>query len=131
MEPQVETPQHFNEPLMHERFGPQHQDPIRPSAQEQAVHNEAGFDGFSKSHFVREHHACGMSVSHLLRDVKLVRNEINATAEESAHRRLAREVKQIKCAATKLKGCRGIKSSSKQTLLRPTQTDVVAQLCFG
>ena len=105
MEPHVEAPEHFHEPLVHERFRHQHQDPVGPSAEQQAMEDETGLDGFSKPHFVREHHARGVPVGDLLRDVKLVRNQVNAAAEESAHRRLARAVEQLQRAAAKLKRC--------------------------
>jgi hypothetical protein len=42
-------------------------------------------------------------VGDLVRDVKLVRNQINASTEESSHRGFARAVEQFKRAATKIK----------------------------
>src|SRR6266404_4902327 len=131
MEPHVEAPEHFHEPLVHERFRNQHQDPICPSAQEQTMQDKTGLNRFSKPHLVRQHHTRGLTVGDLLRDVKLVRDEINSTTQESAYWRLARAVEQIKRAAPKLKSCRGIKASRKQTLLRSTQTEAVVQLGFG
>ena len=131
VQPHVEASEHLHEPLMHERFGHQHQDAIRPSTQEQAVQDQAGLDGFAQAHFVREHHPCGMTVGDLLRDVKLVRDEVNAPPKESAHRRLARAVEQLQRATAQLKGGGVIKASRKQALLRTTQTEAVAQLCFG
>ena len=103
IQPDVEAPQHFHEPLMHERFGHQHQNAIGPSTQQQTMQDQTGLDGFSQADFIREHHARGMPVGDLLRDVKLVRNQIDATADKSAHRRFARAVKQIQGAATKFK----------------------------
>src|ERR1035438_1972632 len=95
------------------------------------MQDETGLDRLSKPNFVREHHARGVTGGDLLRDVKLVRYEVDAAAEESAHRGLARAVNQIKRAAAKLKRGRGIKASRKQALLRPPQTEAVAQLGFG
>ena len=131
MQPHVEAAEHFHEPLVDERFRHQYQDAIRPSAQQQAMQDQTGLDGFSKPHFVREHHARGVPVGDLLGDVKLVRNQINAAADESAHRGFARAVEQIQRAATQLKRRRGIKAARQQTLLRPPQTEAVAQLGFG
>src|ERR1039457_7228895 len=131
MEPHVEAPEHFYEPLVHKRFRDQHQDPVGPSAEQQAMEDETGLDGLSKSHFVQEHYARGVPVGDLLGDIELVRNEVNAAAEKSAHRGLARAVEQLQSAAAQLKRCRGIKGSRKQTLLRPPETEAVAPLGFG
>src|ERR1039458_5901226 len=86
---------------------------------------------FPSPPFVQEHYAPGAPVGDLLGDIELVRNEVNAAAEKSAHRGLARAVEQLQSAAAQLKRCRGIKASRKQTLLRPPQTEAVAQLGFG
>src|SRR5262245_16747931 len=95
------------------------------------MQNEACFDGFSESHLVREHHPCGVPVGDFLRDIKLVRNQVDAATEESSHRGLSRAMKQLECESAKLERFRRIKASGKQTLLRPTQTETVAELRLG
>ena len=63
-----------------------------------------------------------MTIGDLVRDVKLVRNQINPAAEESAHWRFARGVKQFQRAATERKLYRGVKATGKETFLRASQT---------
>jgi len=42
VKPQIETPQQFHEPLMHERFRDQDKNSIRPSGQQQAMQDQTG-----------------------------------------------------------------------------------------
>ena len=116
---------------MHERFRYQHQDAIGPSAQQQTMQDQTRFDCFSQSHFIRQHHAWGVTVGDLMCDVKLMRNQINAAAAESAHRRFSGTVLQFQRAPTQQKRRRSVKPPCDQTLLWSLQTDTVANLGFG
>ena len=95
------------------------------------MQDQARLNGFSQSHFIRQHHARCVPVGDLLRDVKLMRNQINAAAHESAHLRIAGTVEQFQGAAAQCKSSRGVEASCQQTLLWSLQTDTVAYLIFG
>jgi hypothetical protein len=72
-----------------------------------------------------------MPAGDLLRDVKLMRNQINAAAARIRAPEICGAVQQFQRAATQRKRRRGVKSPCQQTLLRPLQTDTVAHLGFG
>jgi hypothetical protein len=85
VQPDVETAEHFDEPLMHERFRHQHEDAFRPAGEQQAVENQAGFDGLAEAHFVGEQDPGRVSRADGLGDVELMRNQIDAAPDEAAH----------------------------------------------
>ena len=88
-QPQIETPQQFDEPLVHQRFGHQNQRAFGAANGEQALEDQAGLDGFAETHFIREQHARDLPARDFVENVELVRNQIDATAEKPAHFRLA------------------------------------------
>ena len=70
---------------MNERLRHQDQNPLRPSAAEQPVHDQARLDGFSKPHLIRQQHPRQKARGHLVRDRELVGDEVDARAHEAAH----------------------------------------------
>src|SRR3954447_6789397 len=94
------------------------------------MQNQTRLDRFTQAHFIGEHHTRGVSAGNLLRDVKLVWNQIDASANKSANGRFTRTMEHFQSAATQLKRPEVIEASGKQTFLRSLQTDEVAQLRF-
>jgi len=131
MEPHVEAPEHFHEPLMHERFRNHTRIRFaRPLKSKRCRIRQASIV-FPRPTSSDQHHARGLTVGDLLCDVKLVRDEINSTAQESAHWRLARAVEQIKRKAPKLKRFRSIKTAANKRSCGPTQTEAVIHSASG
>jgi hypothetical protein len=52
------------------------------------MQDQAGFDSFAKADFVREKYAGGEAAYDFGSNIELVRNEIDAAADEAAHVRL-------------------------------------------
>ena len=48
--------------------------------------NEAGLNGLSQAHFIGKQHAWRQAIAHLAGNVELVRDEVDAAANEPAHR---------------------------------------------
>jgi hypothetical protein len=85
VEPEVEAPQQFHEPLVHQGFRYQNQHALCPPGQNQPVEDEAGFNGFSQADFVRKEHSGCEPCGDFGRNVKLVRNQIDAATQETAY----------------------------------------------
>ena len=85
---QIEFAEHFDEPLMHERFRDDDQDPFDLFAHQQAVKDEARFDRFAQSDFVGKQNARRIAFAQFLRDVELMRDEIDSAPDEAQRRRL-------------------------------------------
>ena len=96
MHPHVEAAEQLHEPLVYERFRHQDQDPVRPSAQQQAMQDQTCLDGFAQADFVGQQDAGRVPVGDLLGDINLMWDQVNAAAYESAYRRLARAVEQFR-----------------------------------
>ena len=54
---QIEAPQQFHEPLMHQRVRHENQYPLRAVRQDQPMQNQAGLDGFAQADFIGEQEA--------------------------------------------------------------------------
>ena len=85
VEPQVEPAQEFREPLVNERLGHEDQRALNPAGLDQAMKDQARFDGFPQSDFIGEQNPRDQPAGHLGSNVKLVRNEVDAPPDKSAH----------------------------------------------
>src|SRR5690349_12515018 len=89
VEPEIKSAQEFDEPLMDERFGNKDEDALRPARGDQPMQDQTSFDRFPKTHFIRQQHARPQAGRYLGGDVELMRDELDASPDESAHGRLA------------------------------------------
>lgn len=81
-----ETAEEFDEPLVDKGVGGEDEDAGDFAGEEEAVEDEAGFDGFAEADFVGEEDAGGVAAADFGGDVKLMGEEVDAPAEESANR---------------------------------------------
>jgi len=83
-EDKIEAAQELDKPLVHQRFGYQDEDAVDAADGEQPVQDKGGLDGLAQTGFVGEEHpgirTGGDGVGH----IELVRDQIDAAAEESA-----------------------------------------------
>ena len=80
---QVETAEKLDEPLVNERPGHQDQDAGGDTAEMKPVEDQAGFDGFAKSHLIGQQHPRMKPARGFGDDGKLVWNQVDARAGES------------------------------------------------
>ncbi len=83
----IEAAVHFHQPLMHELRRRDDQYARRLTGHEQAMKDQTRFDGFTKSHFIRQQYARMISRSDFIGDGNLMRKKIHARTGESAHTR--------------------------------------------
>jgi hypothetical protein len=81
-ERQVESPEHLDEPLIHQRLGNEDQDARGLAAPQESMDDESRFDCFPKANFVREKGARPRPGRDLPRDSELVGDELNPAAEK-------------------------------------------------
>ena len=124
-EGQLEPPQQLHEPLMHQRLGHQDQHPLRPAGEDQAVEDQARFDRFSQPHLIRQQHPRPRPVRHLIRDEKLVRDQIHPRPRQPAHRRGAHHRPPPQRLAPQVEIARLVQLPAEKPLLRFAETDGV------
>ena len=84
----METAVQFDEPLMHQCIRHQHEHPLGAAGEVQTMQDQTGLDGFAQTHLIRQQHARHETPGDLTGDVHLMRQQIHASAHESAHWRL-------------------------------------------
>ena len=83
-EPEIEAAEEFDEPLVCERFGYENEGALHFADGEEALEDEAGLDGFAEADLVGEEDARDLARGDFLEQIKLVRDEFEASAEETA-----------------------------------------------
>ena len=86
-EMQVETPDHFDEPLVNQVLRDHDQDASGAMCEQLLVHDQTGLDGLAKADFVGQKHPRCMAFADLVGNVELVRYQAGTGARESNHRR--------------------------------------------
>ena len=86
VEPQVETAQQFEKPLVHERFRHDDEHALRATGEQQPVEDQAGLDRLAEADFVGKEHAGNQAPGHLRGDAELVGQQIDASAEQTRGR---------------------------------------------
>jgi hypothetical protein len=117
-EPEIEAAEQLDEPLVRERFGDENEDAFRLTDGEEALEDEAGLDGFAEAHFVGEEHARQLARGDLVENVELVRDEFEATAEETAHVGLAEFCLGLERAVAEVEDFAGVGLTGHEALLR-------------
>jgi hypothetical protein len=85
-EEQIEAAQELHEPLVNQRLRHEHQHARRAPGEVQAVQDQARLDRFAEPDLVCQQHAWQQTAGDFARDRKLVRNEIDPSPHEAAHR---------------------------------------------
>ena len=92
---------------------------------------QARLDRLAQPHLVGKQHTGGQARTHLMGNVKLVRDEVNPPADEAASRRLSTAVCHLQRPAPKGKDVGVIEMASSQTFLRAMKAYPVAQVGLG
>ena len=90
--------------------------------------NEAGLNGLAQAHFIGKQHAWRQAVAHLSGNIELVRDQVDAAANEPAHRRLAPLMHHLQCAATQRMHRCVIKVPAAKAIFGAVHADAVAKL---
>ena len=75
------------------------------------MQDQAGLDGFAQAHLVRQQHPRSVTRADLVGNVKLMGNQVDAAADESAHWRLAAMMLMLERPVAQLKICRLVGSA--------------------
>jgi hypothetical protein len=94
------------------------------------VDDQAGFDGFAKTHFICQQDPRHQSPGHFCGDIKLVGNEIDAAADKSTHWGFSTVMLISQCSHPQIEHFRRIKPTGQQALLGFAKTDGIAQFRF-
>ena len=130
VKPQVEAAQQFHEPLVDQRLRHENQRPPHSPRLEQPMHNQARLNRLAQAHFIRQQNPRSQPPRHLGREIKLMRQQINAPAGEPAHRRLPPTMLMPQRSAAQVERSRRIHHAIEQSLLGPAEGKRVAQLCL-
>src|SRR5262249_35115862 len=128
VEPEIEASQELHEPLMNKRFRDKDQRPFHTPRQDQPMKNQAGFDRFTKPHFICEQDARSKPARDFGTNVKLMRNEIDASPGESADPRFAAAVLMFQCGHSKIEGFRRIEMTEEEPFLGFVEADPIAEI---
>jgi hypothetical protein len=80
---EVKAAEHFDEPLIDEGFGDEDECAGGAATEEEAVEDEAGFDGFAEADFIGEEDPGGVAGGDGVGDVELMGDEIDSGADET------------------------------------------------
>src|SRR5215475_7664009 len=130
VKPEIETPEQFNEPLMHQRFGNKNEGALHTAGEYQSMQDEAGFDCLSQAHFIGEQHTWSKPRSNFRCDIKLMRNQVNAPADKSPDFRFPDTMLQLECGNPQIERCRRIKLAKGEPFFRLTEADRIAEFAF-
>ncbi len=130
-EPEVEAAQEFDEPLVGEGFGDEDEDAAGFADGEQALQDEAGFDGFAETDFIGEEYAGDLARGDFVEDVDLVRDEFEASAEVAAHVGLAEAGLCLECAQAQVKNFSGLDLAGEEAFGRGTDAGDVGEFVFA
>src|SRR5690349_3826698 len=95
------------------------------------MQDETGFYCLSQTHFVGQQHTWRKPRSNFRCDVKLMRNQVDAAADESTHFRFPDPMLQLKCGDPQIERCRRIKLAKGDAFFRFTEADRIAEFAFA
>lgn len=72
-ETQIETAQHFDQPLMLQGFWHNNQHAFCRARKQLLMQDHPGFNGFAQTHFICQQYARRMTATHIVGDVELMR----------------------------------------------------------
>ena len=131
VEPEIEPPQQLHEPLVHQRIRHEDQHTLGAAREDQPMEDEAGFDRFAQAHFIRQQHAWQKPPGHFRRDVELVRDQVDAPADEPAHGRLPATMLLLQRGQPQVEEFGRIELPREQAFLGFVEADGVAQIRFA
>ena len=82
-ETQVEAPRHLHEPLVHQGVRHHDQHPAGAAGLQLLMENQTRFDGLAQAHFVGQQHPGRVAPRHLVGDVQLVADQVDARAAQA------------------------------------------------
>src|SRR5690348_11025221 len=131
MKPEIETAEQFHEPLMNQGLRHDDQHAGRPSGENQPVKNQARFNGFSKSDFIRQQDTRHQPPGHFRCDVELVWNKIDPSSHEAANFGFAPAMLMLERGNSQVEDSGSIELSGEKPLLRFVKADPVAEFSFA
>ena len=127
-EQQVEAAEEFDKPLVQKSVWDEDQDTGGAACEVEAMQDEAGFDGLAQAHFVCKQDAWQEAAGDLAGDGHLMRDQIDAPAEEAAGGGAIDGAAALKRAQAEFIGTRVIDLPCEQAVLRFAEADGVRKL---
>ncbi len=93
--------------------------------------DETGFDGLAEADFIRQQHARQEAAGDIRRDGHLMRDGIDATADETAHGRGLHAAAPFHGFGTQGEGLQIVNARGEQALLRATKAEGVGEFGLG
>jgi hypothetical protein len=95
------------------------------------MQDEAGFDGFSKAHLIREEDTGIHAGGDIGGDRNLVRNKVNASTGKATNRALAHVTTAMQALHAKLEALEFVDLSREETIFGFGKSDIVGKLRLG
>ena len=129
-EPQVESPQHLDKPLVQQ--GTRHEDqyPASTTGQQLLMKDESRLDRLPEADLVCEQDTRRMAFCNLVRNVELMRQEGRARAKQAAYVRLVQATELAKGTITQLEPLVVVKLAAHEPLTRPAELNLAIQQSF-
>ncbi len=126
-EVQVEAAQHLDKPLVLQGFGQQDQHAMGAAGEQLLMDDHARFDGLAEAHFVSQQYARGVAVSHFVGNIKLVRDQADFPASQTAGRIATALVLIDQGLVAQGKAGHAVDLPGEQTVLRLVELDKVVE----
>ena len=117
-EAQVKAAQHFNQPLMLQRFWNHNQHALGSAREQLLVQDHACFDGFTQAHFISQQHARRMATAHVMGDIQLMGNKAGTLTAQAAPRHAVLLTLELTRAVAQGEAIHSVDLPGKQTVLR-------------
>ena len=85
-EVQVETAQHFDQPLVLERLGQQNEHAMGAAGEQLLMNDHARFDGLAQANLIGQQYARSVAVTHFMGNIELVRDQADPATGQTASR---------------------------------------------
>ena len=130
-EHQIEPPQQLDEPLVHERLRDEHENALRAAREMQPVQDQPRLDRLAEADLVREQHARHEPSRDFTRDEHLVRQQIHAPADKTAHGRAPQIAAPTERLGAQFKRAQIIRVPAEEPVLGLAETDRVGEFRLG
>ncbi len=128
---QREAAQQFDQPLVGQAVGHQNQRALYPASQQQAVKNQAGFDGFAQAHFVGQQNPRRMASGDFVGNIELMGYEVDARPGKTEGPVLLDALEVVQRAKAKIKPVVAVDLTGEQAVAGLIELHGIGQLGLG
>jgi hypothetical protein len=125
---EIESAPHFDQPLVQERIWHHDKNPFGFTRQKLVMKNHPRFDGFAETDLICKKDARMLASGNLMRDVKLMGNQIGSTSDKATDRGLFESGKVSEGLMTKTEQLPGIQLTGKKPVLRFIELHVMIEI---